>query len=150
MKKIISVLSILMFSTFAMFAQADLQPLAVVKLNKNESITLKQLKVRCTTYEKQINRALSVEERKQVLDTLIEETLIVQAAAKAGISVPDSSVDQYFAQSMSQSLGASVSEKELEDILKKQQGKTLDEVLLEQTGMNKADYKKHLKNEKQF
>ena len=83
MKKIISVLSILMFSTFAMFAQADLQPLAVVKLNKNESITLKQLKVRCTSYEKQINRALSVEERKQVLDTLIEETLIVQAAAKA-------------------------------------------------------------------
>ena len=83
MKKIISVLSILMFATFAMFAQADLQPLAVVKLNKNESITLRQLKVRCTTYEKQINRTLTVEERKQVLDTLIEEALIVQAAAKA-------------------------------------------------------------------
>ena len=146
MKKIISVLSILMFATFAMFAQADLQPLAVVKLNKNESITLRQLKVRCTTYEKQINRTLTVEERKQVLDTLIEEALIVQAAAKAGISVADSSVDQYFAQSMSQSLGVNVSEKDLEDILKKQQGKTLDEVLLEQTGMNKADYKKHLKN----
>ena len=146
MKKIITVLSILMFATFAVFAQADLQPLAVVKLNKNEPITLKQLKVRCSTYEKQIGRALTVEERKQVLDTLIEETLIVQAANKAGISVPDSSVDQYFAQSMSQSLGVSVSEKDLEDILKKQQGKTLDEVLLEQTGMNKADYKKHLKN----
>ena len=121
-----------LFMSCALFAQNDLQVLAVVKLNKNESITLKQLKVRCTTYEKQINRALTVEERKQVLDTLIEETLIVQAAAKAGISVPDSSVDQYFAQSMSQSLGVNVSEKDLEDILKKQQGKTLDEVLLEQ------------------
>ena len=146
MKKIIAVLSILMFTTLAAFAQADLQPLAVVKLNKNESITLKQLKTRCEAYQKQIGRALTVDERKQVLDTLIEETLIVQAATKAGLSIPDSSVDQYFAQSMSQSLGVSVTEKELEDLLKKQQGKTLDEVLLEQTGMSKTEYKKHLKN----
>ena len=146
MKKIFAVLSIFMFASVAAFAQADLTPLAVVKLNKNESITVKQLKTRCETYEKQIGRALTVDERKQVLNTLIEETLIVQAAAKAGITIPDSSVDQYFAQSMSQSLGVSVTEKELEELLKKQQGKTLDEVLLEQTGMNKADYKKHLKN----
>ena len=146
MKKIIAVLSILMFTAAAVFAQSELQPIAVVKLNKNESITLKQLRTRCETYEKQIGRALTVEERKQVLDTLIEETLIVQAAVKAGISIPDSAVDQYFAQSMSQSLGVSVTEKDLDDLLKKQQGKSLDEVLLQQTGMNKADYKKHLKN----
>ena len=146
MKKIITVLSILMFTTFAVFAQADLQPLAIVKLNKNESITLKQLKTRCGAYEKQIGRALSVDERKQVLDTMIEETLMVQAALKAGLNVADSSVDQYFSQSMSQSLGVSVTEKELDELIKKQQGKTLDEVLIEQTGMNKVDYKKHLKN----
>ena len=146
MKKIIAVLSVLMITTFAVFAQADLQPLAVVKLNKNESITLKQLKTRCEAYEKQIGRALTVDERKQVLDTLIEETLIVQAAAKVGVTVPDSAVDQYFAQSMSQSLGVSGTEKELDDILKKQQNKTLDEVLVEQTGMTRNDYKKHLKN----
>ena len=146
MKKIFAVLSILMFTTFAVFAQADLQPLAIVKLNKNESITLKQLKIRCSAYEKQIGRSLTVEERKQVLDTMIEENLMVQSAVKAGLSVPDSSVDQYFTQSMSQSLGVNVTEKELDELLKKQQGKSLDEVLLEQTGMNRADYKKHLKN----
>ena len=146
MKKIFAVLSILMFATFAVFAQADLQPVAVVKLNKNESITLKQLKTRCVSYEKQIGRPLTVEERKQVLDTLIEETLMVQAAGKAGVTVADSSVDQYFAQSMSQSLGVNVTEKDLDELLKKQQGKSLDEVLTEQTGMNKAEYKKHLKN----
>lgn len=146
MKKIFAVLSIFIFASVAAFAQADLTPLAVVKLNKNESITVKQLKTRCETYEKQIGRSLTVDERKQVLNTLIEETLIVQAAAKTGITIPDSSVDQYFAQSMSQSLGVNVTEKELEELLKKQQGKSLDEVLLEQTGMNKADYKKHLKN----
>ncbi len=146
MKKIIAVLSILMFASFAVFAQADLQPIAIVKLNKNESITLKQLKARCLAYEKQIGRSLTVDERKQVLDTLIEECLMVQAATKAGLNIPDSSVDQYFAQTMSQQIGVNVTEKELDEILRKQQGKTLEEVLIEQTGMNKADYKKHLKN----
>ncbi len=146
MKKIFAVLSILMFATFTVCAQADLQVLAVVKMNKNESITLKQLKTRCATYEKQIGRALTAEERKQVLDTVIDETLMIQAAIKEGVAIPDSAVDQYFAQSMSQSLGVNVSEKDLDDILKKQQGKSLDQVLLEQTGMNKTDYKKYLKN----
>lgn len=147
MKKIIAVLSILMLTTFAVFAQSsDMTQLAVIKLNKNEFITLKQLKARCVSYEKQIGRALTVDERKQVLDTIIEETLMVQAATKAGLNIPDSAVDQYFAQSMSQSLGVNVTEKEFEDMLKKQQGKTLDELLLEQTGMSKAEYKKHLKN----
>ena len=148
MKKIIAVLSVLMLTSFAVFAQSDLQVLSVIKLNKNESITLKQLRTRCEAYEKQMGgRTLTVDEKKQVLDTLIEEKLIVQAAIKSGISIPDTYVDQYFTQAMSQSLGVSVTEKELDELLKKQQGKSLDEVLLEQTGMNKAEYKAHLKNQ---
>ena len=147
MKKIFAVLSVLMFATFAVFAQADLQPLAVVKLNKNESITLKQLRTRSDAFVKQIGRALTVEEKKQVLDKMIEDKLIVQAATKAGVVVPDSYVDQYFTQAMSQSIGVSVTEKEIEELIKKQQGKTLDEVLLDQLGMNKAEYKNYLKNQ---
>ena len=146
MKKIIAVLSVLMLTSFAVFAQSDLQVLAVVKLTKNESITLKQLKTRCEAYEKQMGgRTLTVDEKKQVLDTLIEERLIVQAAAKDGISIPDSYVDQYFAQYMSQTLGVSVTEKDLDELFKKQ-GRSLDDVLIEQTGMNKAEYKNQLKN----
>jgi hypothetical protein len=48
---------------------------------------------------------------------------------------------------MSQLLGVAVTEKELDELLKKQQGKSLDEVLLEQTGMNKVDYKNNLKTQ---
>ena len=147
MKQILAVLSLLMLTSFAVFAQSDLQVLAVVKLTKNESITLKQLKTRCETYEKQMGgRTLTVDEKKQVLDTLIEERLIVQAAAKEGISIPDSYVDQYFAQYVSQLAGANVSEKEFEEIVKKSYGKTLDQLLIEQTGMNKTEYKNQLKN----
>ena len=147
MKKIFAVLSLLMLTSFAVFAQSDLQVLAVVKLNKSESVTLKQLKTRCEVYEKQVGKPLTVEERKLVLDTLIEEKLMVQSAVKAGISIPDTAVDQYFAQGMSQQIGANVTEKELEELIKKVYGKTLDELLIEQTGMSKTEYKAHLKNQ---
>lgn len=146
MKKIVLSLTMLFMVAGAAFAQSDLQALAVVKLNKSESITLKQVKNRTEVYSKQLKRAITLEERKQVLDSLIEEKLMIQAAQKAGINIPDSTVDQYFMQSMSQSLGVQVTEKELNDMLVKNQNKTLDEVLIEQTGMNKTDYKAYLKN----
>lgn len=147
MKKIILALFVLLASTAACFAQSDLQVLAVVKHNKNESITVKQLKARCETYEKQMGKKLSVDEKKQVLDALIEEKLILQAAAKAGISIPDSNVNQYFLQSMSQQVGMNVTEKELNDLIQQSQGITLDELLQKQTGMNVAEYKAYLKNQ---
>ena len=39
-----------LFMSAAVFAQSDLQVLAVVKLNKNESITVKKLKTRVEMY----------------------------------------------------------------------------------------------------
>lgn len=147
MKKIFLALVVLLASSAALFAQSDLQVLAVVKHNKNESITVKQLKARCDTYEKQMGKKLTVDERKQVLDALIEEKLILQAAAKAGISIPDSNVNAYFLQSMSQQVGQNVTEKELNDLIQKSQGITLDELLQKQTGMNVVEYKAYLKNQ---
>ena len=147
MKKIILVLSMLFVSTGMMFAQSDLQVLTVVKYNKPESITVKQVKTRCDTYEKQLGQKLTLDQKKQVLSALVDEKLVLQAAAKAGITIPDSTVDQYFMQAMSQSIGAVVTEKELNDLLKKEKNTTLDAELLAQTGMNVADYKAYLKNQ---
>ena len=65
MKKIILALSVLFLAATSAFAQSDLQVLAVVKLNKSESVTVKQLKTRCDIYKKQINRALTVDEKKK-------------------------------------------------------------------------------------
>ncbi len=147
MKKIILALFVLLASTAAVFAQSDLQVLAVVKYNKSESITVKQLKARCETYEKQIGKKLSIDERKQVLDALIEEKLVLQAAAKAGISIPDSNVTSYFLSQMSAQVGAQVTEKELNDLVMQSQGISLDQLLQNQTGMNVAEYKTYLKNQ---
>ena len=147
MKKII--LSLLIFAAaFGMaFAQSDIQVLTVIKYNKSESITVKQLKARCETYQKQMGKKLTLDEKKMVLKSLTEEKLILQAAQKAGITIPDSAVDQYFMQGMSQQIGVNVTEKELNDLIKNSQGITLDELLIQQAGMNVAEYKNYLQNQ---
>ena len=147
MKKIVLALFVLLATTAAVFAQSDLQVLAVVKYNKSESITVKQLKSRCETYEKQVGKKLSADEKKQVLEALIEEKLVLQAAAKSGITLADSAVNQYFLQTMSQQVGAQVTEKELSDLIQKTYNCSLDDLLRNQVGMNTAEYKAYLKNQ---
>ena len=108
-----------LFMSAAVFAQSDLQVLAVVKLNKNESITVKKLKTRVEMYEKQRGTALSVDDRKKVLDALIQEKLVLQAAQKAGVTLTDSAVEQMFLQQVSsQLLGRTVTQSELEEVVK--------------------------------
>ena len=130
-----------LFAATALFAQSDLQVLAVVKLNKNESITVKQLKTRVDSYEKQRGTALSTDDRKKVLDAMIQEKLVLQAAQKAGLSIPDSTVEQYFLQSVSQQLGRNVTEQEFEQLIKAQTNMSLDEYMKNQSGMSVAEYK---------
>ncbi len=147
MKKIVIALCVMLATMGMAFAQSDLQAVAVVKLNKSETITVKQVKARVSAYEKQMGRTLSAADRKMVLDAIIGEKLMLQAALKSGVSVTDSQVDQYFMQGMSQQLGVNVTEKELADLVKKSQGITLDELIQKQVGMSVAEYKAFLKNQ---
>lgn len=149
MKKLAVVLGMMFVAACGAFAQNDLQVLTVVNYNKSESITVKQLKSRCGTYEKQMGgKKLSVDEKKMVLQSLVEEKLVLQAAAKAGISIPDSQIDQYFLQTMGAQIGLqAASEKDLNDAIKQVTGKTLDQNLSEQVGMNVSEYKSFLKNQ---
>ncbi len=147
MKRISLALMILLVFMGTAFAQTDLQVLSVVKLNKSESITVKQLKTRVEMYEKQMGRELKVAEKKDVLKTLVEEKLVLQAAQKAGVTIPDSTVDQYFVQNLCQQLGISVqTEKELDDVIRQNTNNSLEAFLQTQTGMKIADYKSQIKN----
>ena len=137
----------MIFAACAVFAQSDLQVLAVVKLNKNESITVKQLKTRVEAYQKQTNSTLSQEDRRKVLDAMIQERLVLQAAAKAGLTVTDSAAQEYFLQTVSQSIGKNVTEQEFEQIVKQQTNMSLDEYMKQQAGMSVAEYKAYLKSQ---
>ena len=138
----------LFLTTAALFAQNDLQPLAVVKLNKSETITLKQLRTRVDAYQKQTGAAsFTVDQKKEILDALIDEKLVVQAAQKEGLTVTDSQVNTYFLNSLSQQVGKQVTEQQFADIVKQQTGQTFDAFMIAQVGMNVADYKAYLKNQ---
>ena len=148
MKKIVLAFTMFLATAGIAFAQADLQPIVTVKLGKSETITLKQLKTRVGLFEKQNGKKLTLDERKSVLTAYVEEKLILQAAAKAGMAIPDSNIDQYFLQTMMQQVGVPFSsEKELDDIILQTQGVTLDQFLKNQLGISKAEYKSYMKNQ---
>ena len=148
MKRFALVATMLLAFVTTVAAQADLQPLAVVKLNKSETITLKQLKTRVEMYQKQNKiQTFTIEQKKEILAAIIDEKLIGQAAAKAGLSLTDTQVNQYFLQSLSMQVGRSVTENEFADLVKKNTGLSLDEFMKQQVGMNVADYKAYLKNQ---
>lgn len=143
-------LGTVLFFTFVagLFAQADLQALAVVKVNKAETVTLKQLKSRVEMYQKQTGaQGFSVDQKKEILKALVDEKLVVQAAAKAGMGLTDTQVNQYFLNSLSQQVGRQVTEAEFADIVKKQTGLSLDDFMKQQVGLSVAEYKLHLKNQ---
>lgn len=143
-------LALTLFFTLAanLIAQADLTPLVIVKLNKSETITLKQLKTRVEMYQKQNNiQSFTAEQKKEILDAMVDEKLVVQAAQKAGMNLTDSQVNQYFLQSLSQQVGRQVTEAQFAEMVKRQYNKTLDEFFKQQIGMNTTDYKNFLKNQ---
>lgn len=148
MKRFALGITVFLMTAIAAFAANDLTPLVIVKLNKTETITLKQLKNRVEMYQKQNNIAsFTVDQKKEILQTMIDEKLVLQAAAKAGFSLTDTQVNQYFLSSFSQRIGHQVTEAELAEIVKTETGHTLDEELQNQVGMNVKEYKAHLKNQ---
>lgn len=148
MKKLLCATVLSIATLFSLAAQSNnLQSIAVVKLNGHEAITLKDVKDSVEMYQAQAGRKFTVEERKQILESLIDQKVIVQAAKKAGISFSDSQVDQYYLQNMSQMVGRQVTEKEFETIVQQQTGKSVDDFLMSQVKMNVAQYKVFLKNQ---
>lgn len=148
MKKLLCATLLSAAALFSMAAQSNnLQPLAVVKLNGHETVSLKDLKDSVEVYQAQAGRKFTVAERKDILEALINQKLIVQAAKKEGLSLNDSQVDQLYLSNMSQMVGRQVTEKEFADIVRQQTGKSVDDFLLSQVRMNVAQYKVYLKNQ---
>lgn len=136
------------FCAAVVFAQSDLQVLAVVKLNKSESITVKQLKTRVEAYQMQRHISLSLDDRKKVLESMIQERLVAQAAQKAGITIPDSAVDQNFLQQIAQQqYNPGLTQQELEREIQSAMNISLEEFMKQQSGMSVAEYKAYLKNQ---
>ena len=148
MKKQISIILLVFFAFGFAFAQNDLQPLATIKLNKTESVTLKQLKARCEVMKKQTGMtSFTVEQKQEILDSLIDEKLIIQAAAKAGLNLTDSQIQELYLSSLSSQVGTNITEQQFASLVKEQTGLSLDDFFMQQLSMTKAEYKQFLKNQ---
>lgn len=151
MKRLTIGFALIMAALSGAFAQNELQPLAIVKLHKSDTITLKQLKARANIAEKQLQAygtSLSTEQkvklRQSTLEDMIAQKLIVQQAAKENLVITDSQVNAAFVSSFNQG-GRQMTEAQLEEECKKATGKSLADYTLEVTGMSVKDYKDYIR-----
>ena len=104
-------------------AQVLDKPAATVRLTRTESITVSLLQKTVSAMEAQAKRTLGTDERKQLLDALIGNALILQAAARDNVVVSEAemrtAVGEYQRQ-MGQlaGLGRPMNEQELQQYIK--------------------------------
>ena len=140
------VFGILASSIFAQLNSPDLQVLAIVKYKGTDTITLGTLKTQAKPFIQQYG-PLPIEKKKELLETIIDDKLLSQAAEKQNIYASDAQANQYFQQQLTQFARQPITEQQFSEILQKQQGITLDQYIKNQTGMSLAEYKKALKRQ---
>jgi parvulin-like peptidyl-prolyl isomerase len=78
----------------SVFAQSDLQNVAMINLVRQDPITLRMLKNEVSRMEKTMGRTLNATERRQVLDVMINERLALQAAERDKVSLSETELTQ--------------------------------------------------------
>jgi peptidyl-prolyl cis-trans isomerase SurA len=111
-------------------AQVLDKPAATVRLTKTESITVSFFQKTVTAMEAQARRALSADERRQLLDALVGNMLILQAAARDNVVVSDAELRSAVAEFETRmgtlaGLGRPMNDQELQQYLKSN-GQTYD------------------------
>jgi parvulin-like peptidyl-prolyl isomerase len=96
MKRTLSFLILFSIIAVCVFSQNNLQTVATVNLIRTESITVGQLRTEIETMEKMAGRALIASEKRQVLDAMINDRLMLQAAERDRITVTDNEINQQF------------------------------------------------------
>ncbi len=98
---------------------------ATVQYNKTEGITARQLRTRIELLEQQGGGAFNAQQRQEVLEALIDERLILQAAAKDKMTVSEAELNRQV-QGMRQQIGAQLgkapTDAEFNEIIKSQTG----------------------------
>ena len=123
MKRIVLILIFLALLTVYGFAQANLQPAATVNLIRSEVITVGQLRTEVDRMEQAAGRTLIQSERMQVLDTMINERLAIQAAERDRITVTENELSQQVQQlrtAMAQQIGRQPTDAEFNQAIKEQ------------------------------
>ncbi|MDR1429954.1 MAG: SurA N-terminal domain-containing protein [Spirochaetaceae bacterium] len=149
MKRIILFFALLGILSGGVFAQSDLQSVAIVRLTRSEPITVKQLRTEVERAEQTAGRALTPAERRQVLDVMINERLALQAAERDNVSVSDAEVNQQLQQLraiLAQNIGHPPSDADFEQAVRNESG--LDVSGFREQLKRQATVQKYLLNKK--
>ena len=142
MKRFLILSLLVVFAALNAFAQSDLQPVAIVRLTKSEPITVKQLKAEIEKLAWQdlgarlnrpptaaeITRAtgnMTLDQKKQVLDVMINERLALQAAERDKVVITDNELNQQIQQlknQMAGTIGRQPTEDEFAQAIKNETG----------------------------
>jgi parvulin-like peptidyl-prolyl isomerase len=150
MKRITLFVLFSLFAAVLCFAQADLQPAAIVNLTKSEPITVKQFRTEVENMEKASGQSLTQDEQRQVLDMMINERLVIQAAEKDRIVVTDNEVNQQINQlknQMGQEIGRMPTDAEFAAEIKRQMN--LDMPSFREKVRRQLIFQKYLMSKKQ-
>ncbi|MDR2069568.1 MAG: peptidyl-prolyl cis-trans isomerase [Spirochaetaceae bacterium] len=130
MKRLVSICLLFLLIVGMGFTQTDLQTIATVNLIRSEPIMVKQL--RTETEKIEAGRTLSADDKRklrlEILNLMIDEKLILQAAEQERISVSENDLNNYFQQirsGITQSLGKRPTDAEFASLIKSQTGMEL-------------------------
>lgn len=133
MKRLLSIVSILLLVAFSLSAATISSPAATVNLTKNKVISMDTLNSEYSSYT---SLGYSVT-KLDVLNALIDEILLEQGATRDGYSVTDSEVEQLYSEqksSVESQLGESISDDDFKSLVEENYGTV-------------AEYKSYLKTQ---
>ena len=93
MKKITGILLISIIFLCQVYSEVIDKPVVRIKLIKTEVVYLSEFKSIIESMENKMKRPITLKEKNVVLDKLIEEKLLVQAANDVNITVTQSEID---------------------------------------------------------
>ncbi|MDR2445446.1 MAG: peptidyl-prolyl cis-trans isomerase [Spirochaetaceae bacterium] len=128
MKKRFIVFGLVLLSAAVVWAQNDLKTVATVTLTKTEQISVKMLRVRVEQMEAALGRPLNAEERREVLDGMINERLALQAAERERITVTETELNQQFNElraQLARMIGRTPTDAEFNSAIRQQTGMEL-------------------------
>lgn len=125
MKKLILMIT-LIFSVSNIFANNPFDPVvAQVKLTKPHLIKLADLEEKINLAEKQFGRTLTNSDKEQVLDSIINNELMMQAAARDGMVITEAQIMS----ALRQQAGQQATDQQIKDAISAQYQMTWEKVL---------------------
>lgn len=107
-------------------AQVLDRPVAVVRLVETVNIGRREVDAQIAIFEQQMGRALQPAEKQQILEALINDELLLQAAKRAGVRATQEEIRNYLTvqrQQLSQALGTALSEDQFRAEVERQTGR---------------------------